>query len=341
MQESQVRRSTLRDVAGLAGVSYQTVSRVINQHPNVARHTRERVLSAIRQLDYRPNQAAKVLATGRSYMLQLIIFDIRYNDPLPAMIYQARKLGYTLLISELKPFAPQDEIRAALDDLTARMIDGLVIYTPTPFFSYAEMLSLCRGVPFVLVGAAMGVKSPSVVFDQRHGCELAIQHLLDLGHRQIAEITGRPQHVDAQLRHETMAALLKARGLPLGPCAEGDFEVPSGYAAAKKLLDSGEPFTALFVANDRMALGALHALHERGIRVPEDVSVVGFDDMGEAAYFTPPLTTIRQDLQALAQQCMEYLVSMIGSPSMPVQQRVLYPELIVRDSTAPINSSLR
>ena len=339
MQEPQVRRSTLRDVAELAGVSYQTVSRVINQHPNVAARTRERVLSAIRQLDYHPNQAAKVLATGRSYILQLLMYDIRYSDPLPAMIYQARKLGYTLLISELSPSATSEEIRTTLDDLTARMIDGLLIYTPTSFFSYAEMRSLCRGVPFVLVGAALGIKLPSVVFDQRHGCELAIQHLLDLGHRQIVEITGRPQHIDAQLRHETVRAMLKAHGLSLGASVEGDFEVPGGYAAAKKLLDSGEPFTALFVANDRMALGALRALHERGIRVPEDVSVVGFDDMGEAAYFTPPLTTVRQDLQVLAQQSIEYLVSMIGNPSMLVQQRVLYPELIVRESTAPLKQS--
>lgn len=340
MPEPQVRRSTLRDVAELAGVSYQTVSRVINQHPNVARRTRERVLSAIRQLDYRPNQAAKMLATGRSYMLQLIMFDIRYSDPLPEMIYAARKAGYTLLISELSPFADEGEIRTALAELTARMIDGLVVYTPCPFFSYAEMVRLCRGVPFVLVGAAMGIKSPAVVFDQRHGCELAVQHLLDLGHRQIAEIAGRPQHIDAQLRHETMAAMLRARGLPLGPCAEGDFEVPSGYAAAKELLARGETFTALFVANDRMALGALRALHECGVRVPEDVSIVGFDDMGEAAYLTPSLTTVRQDLQVLAQQSIEYLVEMIGNPTMPVQQRVLYPELIVRGSTAPLNPTL-
>lgn len=336
MPESQIKRSTLRDVAELAGVSYQTVSRVINQHPNVAKQTRERVLSAIRQLDYRPNQAAKMLATGRSFMLQLIMFDIRYSDPLPEMIYAARKAGYTLLISELSPFAPEEEIRTALVELTARMIDGLIIYTPRPFFPYSEMVRLCRGLPFVLVGAALGVKSPSVVFDQRHGYELAIQHLLDLGHRQIAEITGRPQHIDAKLRHETIVAMLKAHGLLLGPSAEGDFEVPSGYAATQKLLDSGEPFTALSVANDRMALGALRALHERGVRVPEDVSVVGFDDMGEAAYLTPPLTTVRQDLQVLAHQSIEYLVSMIQNPTIPVQQRVLYPELILRGSTAPL-----
>ncbi|HOT92023.1 MAG TPA: LacI family DNA-binding transcriptional regulator [Anaerolineae bacterium] len=339
MSDPQTKRATLHDVAALAGVSYQTVSRVINNQPYVAEKTRAKVLQAIRQLDYRPNQAAQALATGRSYILQLLMFDIRYSDPFPAMLYWARKMGYTLAISEISPAASKKEVGDFLEDLATRMVDGLIIYTPFPPFSYQEMQQLCRGVPFVLVGAEPGVKAPSVVFDQRHGCRLAVQHLLDLGHRQIAEITGPLAHIDARLRHETLVAILQAQGLTPGPSVEGDFEVPSGYRGAKKLLENGKPFTALFVANDRMALGALCALHEQGLKVPEDVSVIGFDDMGEAAYFTPPLTTVRQDLNALAQQCIEYLVSMIKNPDTPVQQRNLYPELIVRKSTAPVARS--
>ncbi len=339
MSDTQTKRATLHDVAALAGVSYQTVSRVINNHPNVAAKTRAKVVRAIRQLEYRPNQAAQVLATGRSYILQLLMFDIRYSDPFPAMLYWAKKMGYTLVISEVSPAASKNEIHSFLENLATRMVDGLIVYTPYPFLSHTEMDELCHGVPFVMVGAEPGVKAPSVVFDQRHGCRLAVQHLLDLGHRQIAEITGPLAHIDARLRHEMLTAILQARGLPPGPSIEGDFEVPSGYKAAKKLLESGEPFTALFVANDRMALGALCALHEQGLRVPEDISIVGFDDMGEAAYFTPPLTTVRQDLNALAQQSVEYLVSIIKNPDTPVQQRILYPELIVRKSTAPIARS--
>jgi len=336
MTEQQSKRSTLHDVAALAGVSYQTVSRVVNRHPNVAAKTRARVLDAIRQLDYRPNQAAKVLATGRSHMLQLIMFDIRYNDPLPAMIFWAKQMGYTLVISEITPFTSEDETLERLEELAARMIDGLVIFSPYAFLPYDKLTELCKGVPFVLVGTELGMKAPSVVFDQRHGTELAIQHLLDLGHRHIAEIRGPQEHVDARVRHETFVKLLKARGLTPGPSAEGDFEVPSGYEATKRLLATDAPFTALFASNDRMAVGALHALCEHGLLVPRDVSLVGFDDMTEAAYLNPPLTTVRQDLNVIAQQSIEYVVAMIQNPRMPVQQRALYPELITRRSTREI-----
>jgi LacI family transcriptional regulator len=338
MSDSHNKRPTLHDVAELAGVSYQTVSRVVNQHPNVAEKTRKRVLQAIRQMDYYPNQAAKVLATGRSYMIQLIIFDLRYSDPLPAMLYWSKQHNYTLVISEISPFASLDEICETLEELTARMIDGLVMFTPYLALSYEDMTRTCRSIPFVLVSNELGTKAPSVVFDQGHGTEVALEHLMDLGHRQIAEISGPVMHIDARIRHETFSTVLRSKGLEPGPSVEGDFEVPGGYKATKQLLALKEPFTALFAANDRMALGALRALHEQGLRVPEDVSVVGFDDMTEAAYFTPPLTTVRQDLNALAHQSIDYLVSIIDNPDTPVQQRVLYPELIVRESTGPLKS---
>jgi DNA-binding LacI/PurR family transcriptional regulator len=338
MPEEQSKRATLHDVAALAGVSYQTVSRVVNRHPNVAEKTRNKVLNAIRQLDYRPNQAAKMLATGRSYMIQLIMFDIRYNDPLPSMIYWAKEMGYTLMISEISPFASKKEIRERLEELASRMIDGIMIFTPYMYLLYDEMAELCKGVPFVLLDAELGMKAPSVVFDQRHGSELALQHLLNLGHRQIAEIRGPQEHVDARVRHETFLNMLKAQGFTPGPSVEGDFEVPGGYEAAKQLLTTKVPFSAIFVGNDRMAIGALRALYEKGLSVPEDVSLVGFDDMVEAAYLNPPLTTVRQDLNVMAQQSIEYLVSMIRNPSIPVQQRVLYPELIIRQSTQQVDS---
>ncbi len=338
MAESQTKRATLHDVAHLAGVSYQTVSRVINKHPNVSRNTREKVLGAIDTLDYRPNQAAKILATGRSHMIQLIIFDLSYSDPLPAMLYWARKFGYSLVISEINPRASRNEAQEILEDLTSRMIDGLVIYTPFLHFSHEELAEMCHHLPFVMAGPELGAKMPSVVFDQRHGARLALQHLLDLGHRCIAEVSGPLQHIDARMRHETFVAMMQARGLDSSLSTEGDFEAPGGYEGVIRLLDEHKTFTALLVGNDRMAMGALHALRARGLRVPEDVSVVGFDDMLEAAYFIPTLTTVRQDFDALGRQCMEYLVSIIETPDTPLQQRVLYPELVVRDSTRPPTS---
>jgi LacI family transcriptional regulator len=338
MIEEVVKRATLHDVASLAGVSYQTVSRVINQHPNVAPQTRQKVLQAIGELDYRPNQAAKMLATGRSDMLQLVMYDMSYGDPLPPMLNAARGLGYTLLISEMNPLAPKEEIHKALQDLTTRTIDGLIIFTPYQFVSYEEMRDLCRDIPFVFVDNEPGVRVPSVIFDQRHGVGLAVDHLIDLGHRHIAEIHGPPLHSDARTRHEAFLTALAAHGLEPGPIERGEFIISSGYDATQRLLASSKPFSAICVGNDRMALGALRALREQGVHVPEDVSVVGYDDMAEAAYFMPPLTTIRQDLNTLAQQSIAYLVGMIQDRAIPIQQRVLYPELIVRASTGPCPS---
>ncbi|HNT78788.1 MAG TPA: substrate-binding domain-containing protein [Anaerolineae bacterium] len=338
MNEELIKRATLHDVASLSGVSYQTVSRVINQHPHVAPRTRQKVLQAISQLDYRPNQAAKVLATGRSDMLQLIMYDMRYGDPLPPMLGAARERGYTLLISEINPLAAKEEIHKALQDVANRMIDGLIVFTPYQFIPYEEMREVCRDIPFVFVDTDPGFKAPSVIFDQRHGVALAVEHLIGLGHRQIAEVHGPPLHSDARIRHESFLTALAAHGLEPGPIERGEFVISSGYNATQHLLASDKPFSAIFVGNDRMALGALRALREHGLRVPEDVSIVGYDDMAEAAYFMPPLTTVRQNLSTLAQQSIAYLVSMIQDRTMPIQQRVLYPELIVRASTGPLTA---
>ena len=347
MPETTTRRATLNDVAKLAGVSYQTVSRVVNQHPSVAPGTRSKVLSAIKQLDYHPNQAAKVLATGRSHIIQLLTFDLSYNDPLPAMVYWAKRRGYTMAVSEYDYLAPKSDLRNTLETLSARMVDGIIMLTPYPIPSYDEMKVYCQGTPVVVVANKLGAQIPSVVIDQRRGMELAIDHLLSLGHREIAEISGSltspfgdqgDGHGHAWVRHQVLQETLRAEGLEPGPSVEGDFTIGSGYRAAMQLVDMGKPFTALLAGNDRMALGAIRGLQERGLRVPEHVSLVGFDDMLEAAYFDPPLTTVRQDIESLARESIEYLTSLIAMPSNTIHQRVLYPELIVRESTRPLTS---
>jgi LacI family transcriptional regulator len=210
---------------------------------------------------------------------------------------------------------------------------------PYPHLSYEVLHRLCQGRPFVLVSTQLGSRMPSVVFDQWNGARQAAEHLVDLGHRHIAEISGPSENFDAEMRHTAWLRVLENHDLTLGPRAVGDFQVCSGYKAARRLLGSGEDFTALLVANDLMALGAIRALREAGLRVPEDVSVVGFDDIEEAAYFDPPLTTIRQDFEILGQESVEYLVALIEQESIPVQQRVLYPELVVRQSTAPVRTA--
>ena len=166
--------------------------------------------------------------------------------------------------------------------------------------------------------------------------------MIGLGHRRIAEISGPLDNYDAGVRHSSVQRCLELNGLEVGPKLAGDFEVCSGYGGVRELLSSGWDFSALVMGNDHMALGALRALREAGLRVPEDVSVVGFDDIPEAAYFDPPLTTVRQDFDVLARESVEYLVSLIeasrasGSWRGSVQQRVFYPELMIRQSTRPV-----
>jgi DNA-binding LacI/PurR family transcriptional regulator len=208
---------------------------------------------------------------------------------------------------------------------------------PYPHVSYEELTDLCRGRPFVVVNCELGSKMPSVVFDQWNGGRQAVEHLIELGHRQVAEISGPLDNVDAHMRHRAFEVYLRRHGLAPGPQASGDWEACSGYAAAKRLLETGEPFTAVCVGNDLMALGAIRALREAGLSVPEDVSVIGFDDIAEAAYFDPPLTTVRQDFDLLGRESVEYLVSLIDDGDIPVQQRVLYPNLVVRQSVRPLS----
>jgi DNA-binding LacI/PurR family transcriptional regulator len=332
MSELQAKQATLRDVADLAGVSYQTVWRVVKEHPHVAEDTRQRVLRAVRELDYRPHRAAQMLTTGRSYMLQLVIFEGGYGDPLPAMLHWTQEYGYTVVVTEVRDATSCESLRAALRE-TAHMVDGLLMVLPYAHWAYEELSELCQGRPFVVACTRLGSRMPSVVYDQWNGMRHAVEHLIGLGHRSIAEISGPMDSVDASLRHTSWQRCLEIHGLEPGPSVEGDWEVRSGYSGAQRLLSAGRRFTALVVGNDYMALGALRALREAGLGVPEDVSVVGFDDIPEAAYFDPPLTTVRQDFDVLGRESVEYLVSLIEGASSTVQQRVFYPELIVRQST--------
>ncbi|MGC9467459.1 MAG: LacI family DNA-binding transcriptional regulator [Anaerolineae bacterium] len=331
MPNSHTRQATLRDVADLAGVSYQTVWRVVNQHPHVASETRERVLQVVKELDYRPHRAAQVLTTGRSYILQLIIFEYAYGDPFSSVLHWARELGYAVVVTELEDPADEDSVREALGEMS-QMIDGILMVMPYSLVSYEALRDLCHDRPFVVAGTELGSKMPSVVFDQWTGMRQVVEHLIAQGHREIAEISGPLENLDAQARHKAFEVYLGNHGLVPGPQASGDFEVGSGYTAARRFLDTGKPFTAVVVGNDLMALGAIRAFRESGLRVPEDVSVTGYDDIVEAAYFDPPLTTIRQDFELLGRESVEYLVALIEDHTIPIQQRVLYPELVVRQS---------
>ncbi len=329
---------TLHDVARRAGVSYQTVSRVINNLPNVAPDTLERVQRAIAELNYRPNRAARSLVTGRSHALHVLACD-KYNFSLiPSMEEIAYRSGYQLRLTALHQTHSVLELRQKLTDIVAGQVDGVVIVLPWQQVTYAELLQIADGVPLVIVGSSMGENTNSVVIDQQRGTRLAIEHLLELGHRRLAEICGTIEmYEDAEIRHQTFLDVLRERSLPPGPCEAGNFTMDRGYAAMQALLArrADEPFSAVFCANDETALGAMHAIHDAGLRVPDDISITGFDDAPFARHCVPPLTTVRQDNDALGSHAIQRLLTLIEQPDAAPQPQVIVPSLIIRESTAP------
>lgn len=337
---SLFRRNTLRDVAERAGVSYQTVSRVINQHPYVSQETRTRVLEAIEALGYRPNKVAQSLAGRRSQTLGVITFGMDYYGPAQMVInieHAAKAAGYDLIFSNIS--APRrDSIRAAMERLGHWQVDGMILITPVPGIDYADIAGLQPDTPLVFLDAALGSGTPSVVVDQGEGGRLVTQHLIELGHTALCEISGPLHWFGAVARHESWLDTLHQAGLTPGFSIQGDWTAMGGYQTARRLLENGASFTALVVGNDQMAIGAMRAIRERGLRIPEDISIVGFDDVPEAACFQPPLTTVRQDFDLLGKQGIDYLVQRIEKPETLIEQRVICPTLIVRASTAPPGS---
>jgi DNA-binding LacI/PurR family transcriptional regulator len=323
---------TLRDVARHAGVSYQTVSRVINNHGYVAEETRRRVLESIAELDYHPNKAARSLASRRSQTLALITFGLDYYGPAQMVINierAAKIAGYDLIFSNV---ASAKNMQAALNSIRRWQVDGILMITPVLNMSYD---SINARIPFVQISGQPGRQSPSVVVEQGYGSHLITQHLIQLGHRRICEISGPLNWFDAMARHEAWEAAMGEGQLQPGLSLAGDWTARSGYRAAQSLLETGGEFTALVVGNDQMALGAMRALREQNMRIPQDVSIVGFDDIPEAAFFEPPLTTVWQDFGALGKRGIDYLVERIQNPDLPLDQQTIYPELVVRASTAP------
>jgi DNA-binding LacI/PurR family transcriptional regulator len=325
------KRFTIYDVAQVAGVSHQTVSRVINNSPNVSEDTRTRVLNVIAELNYRPNKAAQALNTQRTNILEVITLDV-YTVPaavIDTMSRVAKELGYKMIVSVINEDLLEDTVNEAL----GRLVDGFIFTTSRPGTDYDNLKNLCKTTPFVRVVAEYGVSVPSVLYDQRHGEAQAVRHLIELGHTEIAEIRGPSNNLDAVARHNGLIATMQENGLELVTQATGNFSVASGYEAAQVLFEVGKSFTAIAAANDEMAIGAMAYLKELGLRVPDDISIVGFDDHPFAPFADPPLTTMRQDWPLMAKIATEYLVDLIEKADMPRYQHVLIPELIIRKST--------
>ena len=330
------RNATLDDVAARCGVSYQTVSRVVNDSPLVAEKTRARVLKAIAELGYRPNLAARRLATRRSSVIGMVGTKVTYYGPAQVMVSieeTAKRRGYNLMFAGIQ-HPNKAQLAAAINELCEHQVDGLVLGVRVK--GGADFIrKLCRGVPFVALDAGAASDVPTVIVDQQHGMGLATQHLLDLGHRRIACIAGPPGWSASKERRKGWGRTLKNAGLEPGPCVEGDWSAGSGYAAIGRLLEAAPGrFTAIVASNDHMALGALRALHAEGLEVPGHISLVGYDDLPESPFFEPPLTTVHHDFAAQGERCVDMLLRLInGQPAEPPLQ-LLYPELVIRNSTA-------
>ena len=327
----------LMDVARRAGVSHQTVSRVLNARPRVAPETRLRVQAAMDELGYRRNEAARTLATRRSSTIGVIISGEAYSGPsgiLTAVERAARDAGYYVSVASLSSIQPT-AVRDALGHFASQGVGGIVVIAPEAATAHMTEPFAGTSTPVVLVAAgaapAPGVQIASV--DQELGARLATRHLVSLGHRRIGHIAGPPSWFDAPERERGWRAELKESGLRSGPSASGDWSAESGAAAARRLMRGNLP-TAVFVSNDLMALGAIRAFHDPGLSVPHDISVVGFDDIPGSAFFVPGLTTVRQELQVLGARCIEMLLHTLAGRSS--EWEAVVPELVVRESTGPV-----
>lgn len=340
---------TIYDIAAAAGVSPKTVSRVLNRNPQVGADLRDRVERAIQDLGYAPNPAARSLKGPRGYTLALLLDQAFSRLPddegwhiFPfigaleaAALRTAQQRGYRFRIEGLNP--DMQDIAAALLALQRSHIDGVMLIAPNcDHLPLLEALA-ARNMPFVRLSPGVECElGASLFIDEAEGAKVATQHLIDLGHRKIAMISGPASHRAAQRRLEGfLAAMAPFHGAWTPPVEEGDFLPESGHRIAMQLLASSDPPTAIFAANDGMASGVIAAGIDLGLKLPRDLSVVGFDDIDIARYTWPRLTTIRQPLAIMAREAVQYLADKVEGVSRPASHLQLDFRLVVRDSTAP------
>jgi len=333
------RKPTINDVAQLAGVSFGTVSRVLNNAPDVSASTRERVLQVIKDIGYRRNRAATALVTSRSTSIGILSDGSPRFGPvgtLMALENVARNKGYaTTVVSVQKPY--EDTVQAALDSLDDTGVGGIIVIAPLVEMAAAVWKASCR-LPVEMIAA--GASSTPNVFtyseNQELGARLATQHLIDLGHTDIAHFAGSMDWFDGRVRKRGWEAALRDAGLEPGLCLEGDWSPRWAYEAALQLVREGRIPQAIFAASDHTALGLIRAFAENGVRVPEDVSVVGFDDIEGSDFFLPPLTTVRQNFTALALMSTEVLIGAMEGRE--VDRTPIAPTLVVRNSATRATS---
>lgn len=327
---------TLDDVAKQAGVSRATVSRVINGGTNVKEQTRALVMDVVQKINFQPNVAARSLAAGRTNVIGLVIpagVSAIFADPYFPLLIQgvtttcnARDYSVMLWLAE-----PEHERRMIRQVLHSGLLDGVMVSSMLMDDPIVRALHN-SSKPFILVGRHPTLDVNYIDVDNVNGAREATLHLLRLGYKQVATITGPQNMIAGQDRLEGYQQALKARGVPYRPelVAEGDFSEVGGYTAMRNLLPHKPD--AVFVATDMMAEGALRAVREAGLRVPQDIAMVGYDDMPNAARLSPSLTTIRQPTQRMGALAVNALIDIIQNPSAPKRRIVLPVELVIRES---------
>lgn len=325
---------TLYDVAEHANVSYQTVSRVINQAAHVSEKTRLKVEAAMDALNYIPNRMAQQLAGKLSHTLGFATSNLALHAPsqiVAAAKSRAGELQFNVVISMTEQ-SGLEASKAAVSQLLSQRVDGILVNIPMEDEQTQEIVRLCGAIPVLFLDASPATDMHHIVFDPHMGAKLGVEHLVQLGHQQIALLAGPLSSISARLRFEGWQGCLAEHQLTPVAVMHGDWSSLSGYQHVTRLLNEGVTPTAILVANDQMALGALRALSEFGLPVPGAVSVVGYDDTEDSACFTPPLTTIKQDFKALGKVSVERLLGLIEGEE--TVSELLPVSLVERKTTA-------
>ncbi len=341
MAAQRLQKVTIKDIARICNVSTQTVSRVLNKRPDVSQSTREAVEKAIAELGYHPSALARSLVQQQSYTLGVIVAGLRYlgvSQTLNGITEECEASGYALLLKELPRFDGTN-IVPIVESLIAHRVEGIIFAAPELGDNVqavqAQLPSTCP--PILFVKSQPHPQYTTVSIDNYAGSRRAVEYLAGLGRRRIGMISGPMEWLEARQRWQGWADTMAALGTPVSEqhwCA-GSWSSASGVTAFARLVERYPQLDAVFASNDQMALGVLHYAYTHGIRVPEQLAVVGFDDLSEAAQFSPALTTVRQPLRELGSLAVKTLLGQIEADSDAPAERLLMlqPELVVRDST--------
>ncbi|MGZ9164697.1 MAG: LacI family DNA-binding transcriptional regulator [Anaerolineales bacterium] len=341
-------RATIKQVASVAGVSTQTVSRVINERPDVSQETRKRVQEVISRLGYQPSALARSLIRQRSYTLGVVIAGLKHIGPsrtLSGITIAAEEAGYALVLKEL-PYSEEKNIEPIFQALLSRHVDGIIWAVPQigENRSWIHQYQLDWDIPIIYLTMEPQENISVVSINNYLGGRLAMSHLIEQEYRHIGHISGPLSWWESRQRMAAWKDSLAEAGFEVQDqhWAEGNWSSESGAHAVERLLEQYPEMDSIFVANDQMALGALLILHAKGLRIPEDTGIAGFDNIPESAYFLPPLTTVQQDQYYVAQVAVQEIIKIIelgwqGLDPVDPQSIILPPVLVVRESSLRLN----